>query len=130
MYLRHNIVFALSIIESIYLLYMFFIFKTKYSIKYGLFDERVQTLGNIFIHDTNKYENKICIFGKIMAIISIFFLWTRYLIKDKYTLIYLSISYLILCVILSLLMNMNAFIYIIPLIIIEIYIMINIFYDF
>ena len=68
----------LLIIETIYLIYIFFIFKTKYSFNSAVFEKETENLGSLFVHNTNVYENKICVFGKIMAIISIILAWFRF----------------------------------------------------
>jgi hypothetical protein len=114
----------LLIIETIYLIYMFFIFKTKYNFNSAVFEKETENIGFLFVHNTNVYENKICVFGKIMAIISIILAWFRFSeLKRKpenYKMILIiSIFYYIVCIILALLMNLNAFVYIIPLIIME-----------
>ena len=114
----------LLIIETIYLIYIFFIFKTKYSFNSAVFEKETENLGSLFVHNTNVYENKICVFGKIMAIISIILAWFRFSeLKRKpenYRMIlFISIFYYIVCITLTLLMNLNAFVYIIPLIIME-----------
>lgn len=111
----------LLIIETIYLIYMFFIFKTKYSFNSAIFDKETENLGSLFVHNT---ENKICVFGKFMAVVSIILALFRFqLLKqkpDSYEIIlYISIIYYIVCIILALLMNLNAFVYIIPLIVME-----------
>lgn len=109
----------LLIIETIYLIYMFFIFKTTYSFNSAVFEKETENLGSMFVHNT---ENKICVFGKFMAIISIILAWYRFSVLPKnYTMILIfSIIYYIVCIILALLMNLNAFVYIIPLIVMEI----------
>jgi hypothetical protein len=114
----------LLIIETIYLIYMFFIFKTKYSFNSAVFEKETENLGSLFVHNTNVYENKICVFGKFMVIISIILAWFRFSeLKRKpenYRMILIiSIFYYIVCITLALLMNLNAFVYIIPLIIME-----------
>ena len=111
----------LLIIETIYLIYMFFIFKTKYNFNSAVFEKETENLGSLFVHNTNVYENKICVFGKIMGIISIILAWIRFsVLKQKSeNVLFISIQYYILCITLALLMNLNAFIYIIPLIIME-----------
>ena len=113
--------FNLLIIETIYLIYMFFLFKTKYSFNSAVFEKETENLGSLFVHNTNVYENKICVFGKFMAIVSIILAWFRFcLLKRKSeNVLFISIQYYILCITLALLMNLNAFIYIIPLIIME-----------
>jgi len=111
----------LIIIEIVYLIYMFFIFKTEYSFNSAMFEKETEKLGSLFVHNT---ENKICVFGKFMAVVSIILALLRFqLLKqnpDSYEIIlYISIIYYIVCIILALLMNLNAFVYIIPLIIME-----------
>lgn len=108
--------FNLLIIETIYLIYMFFIFKTKYSFNYAVFDKETENLGSLFVHHNT--ENKICVFGKFMAIISIILAWFRFSLKPE-NVLFVSIIYYIVCITLALLMNLNAFVYIIPLIIME-----------
>lgn len=108
----------LFLLESLYLFYMFFIFKTTYSFNSAIYDEETQELGSLFIHNTNKYENKICMFGKIMAIVAIILAYIR-LSKNNTT---FNIIFDVICVLLCFVMNLNALIYIIPLILVEIYI--------
>jgi hypothetical protein len=90
-----------------------------------MLDKQVQTLGSFFMHNTNKYENKICLFGKLMAIIAIILAFIRlYLISDysyKSTLFYKTLIFDIVCLSLALIMNLNAAIYIIPIIVCEVY---------
>ena len=61
----------ITIIESIYLFYMYFLFKTKYNISTAILDKAVNKLGPFFAHKSQCYCNKVCGFGKVMAIISI-----------------------------------------------------------
>jgi len=103
---------------------MFFFFKTQFSYSNGL-DTTINRLGVFFVHDTGSIENKICGFGKVMAVITVC-LWSvrLYLIQGpefkgvllKGTLVFDSI-----CVLLAGLMNLNAFIYIVPLMFGELY---------
>jgi len=104
--------------ESIYLLYMFFIFKTTHSYRSALLDREIQGY-NLFRHDTGMYENKVCMFGKVMAIAAIvlFVLRLKKLIQPTYVLIFD-----IVCILLGLLLNLNTVLYIIPLIFCEIFI--------
>lgn len=119
----------ITLFESIYLLYMYFIFKTNYSFNSAIFNKQTQNINSFFIHDTNKYENKICLFGKLMAIIAIILAFIRlYLISNNSNNLEIktkTIIFDLICLILALLMNLNAFIYIIPIIICEIYIILN-----
>ena len=117
----------ITIFESIYLLYMYFIFKTTYSFSSAIFDKQVQNIGSFFMHNTNRYENKICSFGKLMAIIAIILGFIRlYLISNnsyKSILFYKTLIFDSICLSLALIMNLNAAIYIIPIIICEVYFM-------
>ena len=113
----------ITLIESIYLIYMFFYFKTTYSFDLAIFDEETQNMGSYFIHDTGYNDNKICKFGKNMAIFAIILAWLRvyYWNTNKDQLITYTIRFDALCIFLALLMNMNAVVYILPLIISEFY---------
>ena len=113
----------ITLFESIYLFYMFFLYKSNYSFNYAIFDKHIQSLGDFFVHNNKYYNNKICVFGKYMAILAIILAWTRvYYINNKNIYTY-TFGFDIFCLILSILMNMNAFIYIIPLIFTEMYIL-------
>ena len=111
----------ITIIESVYLLYMFYIYKTKFSFNSAIFDKEIQSWSSNFIHNSNKYENKICNFGKLMAVIAVIFAFYRLDLlqnfQNKLPVLYGTIIFDITCIFLSIIMNMNAFIYIIPLII-------------
>ena len=118
-----------TIIESIYLLYMYFIFKTTYNFSFAPFDKETQSLGYFFIHSTSSsYENKICIFGKFMAVVAVILAFARLsMIKynDKQLIINGTVTFDVVCIILAVMMNLNAFIYILPLIVGEIYVINN-----
>ena len=116
---------ALTLFEIIYLFYMYFIFKTNYSFSSAIFDKQVQSLGSFFMHDTGRTENKICLFGKFMAIIAIILAIIRlYFINNypDYRILYKTLIFDISCLILASIMNLNALIYVIPIILIELYI--------
>ena len=67
----------ITLIETTYLFYMYFLYKTNYSFNYAIFDKQIQSIGNFFVHDSKYYENKICMFGKYMAILAIILAWIR-----------------------------------------------------
>jgi len=117
----------ITLIESIYLIYMFFFFKTSYSFNLAIFDKETQNMGSYFVHDTGYNENKICKFGKNMAIFAIILAWLRvyYWNTNKDAIITNTIRFDALAVILALLMNMNAVVYILPLVAMEYYIVSN-----
>jgi len=120
-------ILTITIFQSIYLLYMYFVFKTNYSFTSAMFDKQVQNLGSFFMHNTNRYENKICLFGKLMAIIAVILAFIRlYLIStnyDKSDLLEKTLIFDLTCLSLALMMNLNAAIYIIPIIVGEVLIL-------
>ena len=126
-----NHLIIITLFQTIYLFYMYFIFKTNYSFSSAFFEKQVQSMGNFFIHNTNIYENKICGFGRLMAIIAIILAFIRlYVIynDNEYSKIFIinkTLIFDIICIILASIMNFNALIYIIPVIIGEIYILYN-----
>lgn len=112
------------LIESVYLVFMFFFFKTQINYSLGdIFD--IQKFGTFFVHDTGQYENKICSFGKVMAGLAIAFWLVRlFLMKDpeyRSLLLKTTVIFDIVCVGLAVLTNYNAFIYIVPLMFSELY---------
>jgi membrane-associated HD superfamily phosphohydrolase len=94
-----------------------------------MFDKQVQNLGSFFMHNTNRYENKICLFGKLMAVIAVILAFIRlYLMStnyDKSDLFYKTLIFDLTCLSLALMMNLNAAIYLIPIIVCEILILIK-----
>ena len=101
---------------------MYFIFETNYSFNSAIFNDNIQKMGSFFIHDTFNYENKICGFGKIMAVIAIILALFRLNNKGY---LYVNIIFDLICLSLAFIMNLNAFIYIIPILLCEIYIILN-----
>ena len=113
----------LSIIELIYLYYMFIIFKTRFSINHPMelvLTNNLNKLGNtnIFNHKiSNNYESKICPFGKKIIYVLLIYL----LIRAIYPKLSKKINLIVLLTVLIMsLLNLNALLYIIPYIIIEI----------
>lgn len=113
----------ITIFEVVYLFYMYFIFETSYNFSSAIFDKNTQDMGYFFVHNTSNYENKICGFGKLMAIIAIILAFIRLNTNSVFT--YENIIFDLICLILALSMNLNAFIYIIPILLCEIYIIYN-----
>jgi len=108
---------VISILETIYLLYMFLFFKTR--IDFNIFSSSENWW---FKHLVGKeYGLRICPFGRIAIFVLIFILLIRnYINVPNYILnIILIISFLVS------LMNMNAIAYLIPIWLIEIYIQIR-----
>ena len=112
----------LTILESAYLFFMYFIYKTTYTFGQARFDKETQALGPLFVHDTRTYENKVCTFGKIMALIAIVLASLRlYFINSvsQNTIIISTLGFCLPCLFLAFNMNLTSFVYLIPLIISE-----------
>lgn len=114
-----------SVIEAIYLIYMYNFFKTTYSVHHP-FEMFITGSLDYFKHPiaTGKYQNKICPFGKQVSWIFGIYLIGRYWLKfykitsiEKLCKINRYISYGAITV--SLLTNLNAFIYLIPILLFE-----------
>ena len=119
-----SLLLAITLFEIIYLSYMFFIFKTNYSFNSQILGNKVNDAGKFWRHDTypGAYENKICGFGKSVAILGIILALIRLKYNSKDTFRF-NLIFVLLCLFLAALMNFNAVVYMIPIIILEIYIM-------
>jgi hypothetical protein len=101
----------LSILESIYLIFMFIFFKTTVD-----FNVLRSPSGKWFKHLIgDEYGNRICPFGKIAIFALIFVLLIRRCMKISQYFINLALA---IAFVLSL-MNMNAFVYLIPIFVVE-----------
>ena len=103
-----------SFLLGLYIFYMFNYFKTEYSIHHPY--EYVFS-SKLLKHPikTGRYESKICLLGNYVGIFLLFWYLIRDNIKNKFCNNFVIVSVTIG----SLLMNMNAFVYMLPLIIIE-----------
>ena len=100
----------ISIIESLYLIFMFHFFKTTINFSKGTYDS------NFFHHSLNDEANlRICPFGRVTIFVLIFILISRHFIK--YPSWFIIIMWII-TVLLSF-MNMNAVLYLLPVEIVE-----------
>ena len=117
----------ITILETIYLVYMFFIFKTKFNIGTSILDKTINNLGSFFVHNTTCYGNKICGFGKLMAIVSIILGFVRLKYLDNPKIFIYILVFDLSCLLIAFLMNMNAFIYLMPLVITELIIIKNLY---
>ena len=120
-----------TIFECTYLLYMYFLYTTTYSFGEGSYDKATQSLGSFFVHDTGEYENKVCVFGKVMVIFAVLLAFFRvyllsYCSDCVFSIRVWSILFEILCCSMAYLMNLNAFFYILPIAFVEFYILSNI----
>jgi len=109
----------ISLIESLYIIFMYNFFKTKISFHH-LIEVNINKDQNIFFKHpiySNNYENKICTLGSIAS----YFIASWFLIRnynyDKSKIINKNIITIIFFI--SLISNLNSFIYIIPIFIIE-----------
>lgn len=111
----------LSFIEGTYLFYMFSHFKTRYSIHHPL--EYIYNKYDFIKHpiSTGLYENKICDLGDLVSKLLFFWFIIRHFIKNNILMNKINTLFIVLLFIGSLVMNMNAFIYILPIIIFEMY---------
>jgi len=116
-----------TIISSVYLLFMYCIFKTEYSFSGATYDKAVQSLGAAFVHDTGVYENKVCMFGRIMAVVAVIWWLLRYFIIINYpayksAALWITVGFDITGLALAYIMNLNAFVYLLPLVFMELYV--------
>ena len=119
----------INVLEFIYILYMFVFFQTHYSIHHPLeYIINNHTAAEFIKHPifSGIYESKICPLGKTLAKLSFIFFTFRiiydlYFKNTKETIVSFYIITVIL--IISLVMNLNAFIYLIPIFLIEYYLL-------
>ena len=120
----------ITIIEIIYVYYMLNYFKTRYSIHHPLEYIVIHQLPDFFRHPIGEYDysNKICPFGHFASNILVLYLIGRYLIltRTKYKIKNINITIFVITLLFSLL-NMNAFVYLLPYFIVEIYVQLRIF---
>ena len=113
----YNIV--ISIIESLYLIYMFLFFKTSINFDTFTFRPRINVSedSSFFHSNGNEYGSKICPFGK-----SIIFLFVAILLLRNYISIpkYIMVATIVIAILMSFI-NLNALVYILPVIIYEIW---------
>lgn len=112
----------ISILESVYLIYMFNFFKTTISFHHPL--EIIFANHNYFKHpiNTGLYENKICTFGKHLSYFASVYLILRNILPKLHK---INKHIVHLSMFLSFVMNINSFIYLIPLFVIEYVFFIN-----
>ena len=119
-----NKIILITLIESLYVYYMYNMFKTKIS-----FHNPIEILiqKNNFSYylkhsvSSGVYESKICPFGKFVSILIIIWLWLR-LYFSKESIIYINFIIFLCILIGSFVMNLNSFIYLIPLYVYELFI--------
>ena len=120
------LLYLLSILEGFYLVYMFEFFKIMWSIHHP---SEIFMVGgcdevDFFKHSMNSttYENKICPFGTMVA--CLFFIWfllrNTYIIQQILNIYSINIKLIALLFVGTLITNLNAFIYAMPIFIMEI----------
>jgi len=121
---RHMPLKSSTFIEAIYVIFMWNFFKTKYSI-HNIWEAPLmdaQNLPAFFKHNvnTNIYESKICPLGNVSAYLIALWIIFRDTVtahkKNKMPKILYTLNKLIFIMVafLSFLMNLNAFLYFIP----------------
>ena len=114
-----------TLFEIVYLTYMFYFFKTTFEIHHPL-ESSVVSMSDYLKHPihSGEYESKICLFGKQAMILLIGFLVFRLFFNIPKVKVF-SLVILLVASIVSML-NLNAFLYLLPYIFIELYYIINI----
>ena len=110
----------LSILEGLYIMYMFIFFKTKYSLEINRDVVKRLGLSRMFIHPTKISEipkSQICLFGKYGSVLIFFYLILREFVSlPKNTNLFVFFIFMLLCM-----MNYNAVLYMLPVIFVELY---------
>jgi hypothetical protein len=116
-----NKILYITLIESIYIYFMYNLFKTKISF-HNPIETYIQNknISHFLKHPVynGSYESKICPFGKFVSIVLIIWLYVRLYFKKEEI---IKINYLIFILIFigSFIMNLNSFIYFLPIYIYE-----------
>ena len=111
--------FIITSIEIIYLVYMFFFFKTDLYIGPSIAESYMNKISQFFIHHTGNYESKICDLGRAFAIIAIGLSIVRLYIGLEKSRSW-NIFFILFCLLLASILNLNALLYSIPLLFLEI----------
>lgn len=122
-----NNMLLVSIIEALYLIYMFNFFKTTIEFHHP-FEIFLTSFSEYVKHPikTGLYENKICRFGNDISYVFAIYIILRFILYKtnsikKNTLCMINKTLIYVAFVVSLLMNMNAVIYLIPLLLLEYY---------
>ena len=116
--------FIITSIEIIYLVYMFFFFKTDLYIGPSIAESYMNKISQFFIHHTGNYESKICDLGRAFAIIAIGLSIVRLYIGLEKSRSW-NIFFILFCLLLASILNLNALLYSITLLFLELYIYYN-----
>ena len=121
---------VVSLLEGIYVMYMFIFFKTCYSLEVGRLDgapitetlKKITSMdfSEILYHPTDKCttpKSQICLFGKYGSVLIFLYLILREFVSfPKYTNLLVFVIIFGLCM-----LNYNAVLYMLPIIAIEMY---------
>ena len=119
-----------SLIEGLYVMYMFIYFKTRYSLEIGRWNNipmgetlkkiTSMDLSELLYHPGDKSkrpESQICLFGKYGSVVIFLYLILREFVSlPKYTNAIVFFIIMLLCM-----MNYNAVLYMLPVIVTEFY---------
>lgn len=107
----------ITIVEWIYLIYMFFFFKTTYHIQWAYADTMTAN-HSWLVHDTGRYESKICPLGKILVVV--FIIFSLYRLRQPNGLLYETIVFDCSAIVLAFVLNWNALVYLLPVLVLEV----------
>ena len=116
MTLSYSYRLTITIIECVYLLYMFFFFKTTYHIQWAYADKMTRQ-HTWLVHDTGYYESKICPLGKLLVIV--FIIFSIYRLYHPIRMFYYTLLFDCIAIILSFILNWNALVYLLPVLFLE-----------
>ena len=116
--MNSNLLVALTFIELFYLIYMFFYFETDVYIGPSVLESTVHNIHSIFVHHTGRKESKICDMGRMLAVVAI----SLFVYRLFYPIRWWNIAFDLFAIFLAVLLNLNAVVYLIPILGIEWYI--------
>ena len=113
---------ALTLLEAAYIVYMFNFFRTRYSVHHPL--EAALTRDVALLRHpiaTGAYESKICPLGSLVSVLVAGFLLARLLGCDRHPRAFAVATRVVFASLAlgALLSNMNAFLYVLPLLLVE-----------
>ena len=128
--MKENLIYLITLVEVIYIYYMYNLFKTSVSFHHPIeILINKMTIPDYLKHPiySAEYESKICPFGKFASIILILWLISRLYFNSKNPEITKKINIVTFSLFLigTILLNINSFIYLIPVFIYEFYLIYN-----
>lgn len=104
----------ITLLEWIYLIYMFFFFETNYYIGPSILEYHFNKM-SFFVHHTGRKESKICDFGRLFVLVFIAFSLFRLNNNVRTWNLVLDGTVIVL----ASLLNLNAVLYLLPVILLE-----------